>query len=52
MHCSKKASLFDHFVRKLLQMQGHIEAERLRGLDVNHQLEFGGSLNRQRPRAL
>jgi hypothetical protein len=34
-------------VGQLLQMQRHIEAERLRGLEVSHQFEFGGCLNRQ-----
>ena len=39
--------LFNHLVGQLLQIQGHIEAERLRGLEVYHLLEFGGRLNRQ-----
>ena len=39
--------LIDHIVGQLLQMQGHVEAKRLRGLEVNHHLEFGGRLNRQ-----
>jgi len=30
-----------------LQMQWHVEAERLRGLEVDHQLELGRLLNRQ-----
>ena len=46
MQCSK-SSLFNHLVGQLLQMQGHIKAERLRGLEVDHQLELGGRLNRQ-----
>src|SRR5215471_8035232 len=39
--------LFNHLVGQLLQRQGHIEAECLRGLEVDHQLELGGRLNRQ-----
>jgi len=47
--CQKRTldGLFNHLIGQLLQMQGHIEAERLRGREVNHQLEFGGRLNRQ-----
>ena len=46
MQCSK-GSLFNHLVDQLLQMQGHVEAERFRGLEVDHLLELGGRLNRQ-----
>jgi len=35
------ASLFDHLVGQLLKMQRHMEAERLCGLQIYHQLEFG-----------
>jgi hypothetical protein len=38
--------LFNYVVGQLLQMQGHSEAERFRGLEVDHQLELGGRLNR------
>jgi hypothetical protein len=46
MQCSK-SSLFNHLVCQLPQRQGHIKAEQLRGLEVDRQLELGGSLNRQ-----
>jgi hypothetical protein len=35
------AQLFDHFVGALLKLHGHIEAERLGGLEINDKLEFG-----------
>src|SRR5260221_3548656 len=35
------SSSFDHFVGELLQMERHVEAERLGGLEVDHQFEFG-----------
>src|SRR4051812_24705770 len=35
------ASLFDHFVSELLNLQRHIETERLCSLEIYHQLELG-----------
>src|SRR4051812_37213896 len=35
------ASLFDHLVGGRLQCERHCNAERLGGLEINHQLEFG-----------
>src|SRR5262245_24891854 len=34
------ASSLDHFVRALLESPWHVEAERLGGLEIDHQLEF------------
>ena len=34
-------NLLDHLVGELLEMQGHVEAERLGGLQIDRQLEFG-----------
>ena len=45
MQCSKKGSLFYHPVGALLKLQRHVEAERLGGLQVDHQLEFDGGLD-------
>jgi hypothetical protein len=36
------AQLFDYLVGQLLKMQGHVEAKRLGGLQVDDQLELGG----------
>ena len=47
MHCSKNASLFDHLVSRHLHDQRHRKAERLGGLEIDHQLEFGRLLNRK-----
>ena len=44
MQCSKKTLLFDHLVGALLEKPGHIEAERLRGLEVDNELEFSRQL--------
>src|SRR5262249_44882112 len=44
MHCSKK-SLFDHVVGALPQEQRHVEAERLGGFQIDHQLELVRSLD-------
>jgi hypothetical protein len=41
MQCSKP-QLFDYLVGQLLKMQGHVEAKRLGGLQVDDQLELGG----------
>src|SRR5262245_7121360 len=43
---TRDASL-DHLVRGGLQRQRNDQAERLRSLEVDHQLEFGGLLDRQ-----
>jgi hypothetical protein len=42
-----RVSLFDHLVGTLLKLQGHVEAERLRGLEVDYHLELGWLLDRQ-----
>src|SRR5262249_55285238 len=47
MHRSKKASLLDHLVSELLQLQRHVEAERLGGLHVDDEPVFGRRLHRQ-----
>jgi len=39
MHRSKKR-LFDHLVGYLLQLQGHLKAERLGRREVDNQIEF------------
>jgi hypothetical protein len=36
-----KLKLFDHLVGKLLEMNWHVEAERVRSREVNDQLELG-----------
>jgi hypothetical protein len=38
MHRSKQASSFDHLVGASEQRWRHVEAKRLRGLEVDHQL--------------
>ena len=47
MHRSKNRSLLDHLVGGGEQLIGNGEAERLRGLEIEHQLEFSRTLNRQ-----
>ena len=42
--------LSDHLVRPEEEQRRDGEAERLGGLQVEHQLEFGGLLDRQAPR--
>src|SRR3954449_10800410 len=39
------ALLFDHCVGALLELNGYIEAERLGGLEIDHQLELDRSLD-------
>ena len=46
MRRSKKPS-FDHLVGELLEIQGHIEAQRLSGLEVDDELEFRRLLYRK-----
>src|ERR1035437_9615794 len=41
------ASLFDHLVGELLELQGHVEAKRLCGLKVDDQLKLGRLHHRQ-----
>ena len=38
----QRASSFDEFVGELLEMQRHIETERLGGLEVDHQFVLDG----------
>src|ERR1019366_6415027 len=38
---------FDHLIGELLKMQGHVEAKRLGGLEVDDQLVFGRRLHRK-----
>jgi hypothetical protein len=45
MHRSKKASLFDDVVGELLKVQRHFEAERLGGLEIDHQLKLDRGLD-------
>jgi hypothetical protein len=52
MHCSKTASLFDHFVGELLETQRYIKAECLGGLEVDHELKLAGLHNGQLLRLL
>ena len=40
MHCSKNGSLFDQLVSELLELQRHLEAQRLGGLEIDDQLEL------------
>src|SRR6516225_7881598 len=44
MQCSKKV-LLDHIIGKLLELPWHLQAERLRGLEVDHKLELCWPLN-------
>ena len=43
----QRVVLFDYFVGAGEQRRRYVEAKRLRGLEVNHQLVLGGSLHRQ-----
>ena len=43
----QKGSLFDHLVGAGQQCQRNFKAKRLRGLNVDHKLEFGWLLNRK-----
>src|SRR5215471_16696367 len=38
-HCRQ---LFDHLIGDLLEMQGHLEPQHLRGLEVDHELKLRG----------
>src|SRR5262245_25123186 len=44
---SKKAALFDHLVGACEQHRRHLKAERLRGLEIDHELKLGRLLNRK-----
>ena len=46
MHCSKKASSLDHLVGAAEQRERNGEAERLRGDQIDDELEFGWLLDR------
>ena len=39
--------LFDHLVGTLLEVQRHVEAERLGSLEIDHKLEFDRGLDRK-----
>src|SRR6266480_4680326 len=41
----QRASSLDHLVRAPLELQRHVEAERLGGLEVDHQLELDWGLD-------
>src|SRR5215470_16161852 len=43
----QKATLFDHLVGARSQHRRHVEAERLRSLEVDNELVLCGRLNRQ-----
>ena len=43
---------FDHLDGALLEIHRHVEAERLRGLEIDHQLVFGRRLHRKVDRLL
>ena len=40
--CGSRVPLFDHLVGEREQRRRHVDAERLRGLEIEHELEFGG----------
>jgi hypothetical protein len=45
-HASQqRASLFDNIIGALLEEQRHVEAERLRGLEIDRQLELDRGLD-------
>src|SRR5262249_4114189 len=46
------ATLFDHLVGDLLKMQRHVNTKCLGGLDIDHQLQLRGLLDRQVSRLL
>ena len=47
MHRSKKQHLLDDLVGKRDQRRGKFDAKQLGGLEIDDELEIGGSLNRQ-----
>ena len=46
-HHKRTLGSFDHLVGALLKLQGHLEAERFGGLEIDHQLEFSRPLDGQ-----
>ena len=46
------SSLFDHLVGALLQQPRHVDAQRLGGLEIDHQLELDRELHRKLARSL
>src|SRR5882724_12605240 len=46
-HKLKWPPLFDHRIGARHHVRRHLDAERLRGLEVDHQFEFGRRLHRQ-----
>ena len=52
MHSSKQAASLDHLVGEREQLVGDFKAERLRGLEVDHEFEFCRLHNRQIGRLL
>src|ERR1700730_17592055 len=51
-HLEPPFTSFDHLVGALLELQRHIEAERLGGLHIDHQLELDGGLDGKLARLL
>jgi hypothetical protein len=47
MHRSKQPLLFDHLVSAGEEHRRHVDAERLRGFEVDHKFELGRLLHRQ-----
>jgi hypothetical protein len=43
----QKGSLFDHLIGDLLEMQRHLEIQRLGGCHIDYQFKLGSLLDRQ-----